>query len=254
MARLKAVSHEDELSLVEHLDELRTRIITCIGVLIVAMSVCFWQNERFLEIAKKPIPDDVPLTTFGVTEPFTTTLTISTYFAIVIALPFLLYQAYAYVLPAFSEAERRSITPLMFLAPILFIAGAVFAYFVVMPPAVEFLLSFNDDEFNPQLRARDYFSFFATMLIALGLIFEIPIAILAVTRLGIVTPDQLAANRRYAFLAIAVLAALLPSIDPVTLMLEIIPIVLLYEMSILLARAIGTPKASSASEPSAEEP
>src|SRR5688500_5360021 len=98
MARLKAVSHEDELSLVEHLDELRTRIITCIGVLVVAMSVCFWQNERFLEIAKKPIPDGVPLTTFGVTEPFTTTLTISTYFAIVIALPFLLYQAYAYVL------------------------------------------------------------------------------------------------------------------------------------------------------------
>ena len=254
MARLKSVSHEDELSLVEHLDELRSRIIACIGVLVVAMSVCFWQNERFLEIAKKPIPDDVPLTTFGVTEPFTTTLTISTYFAIVIALPFLLYQAYAYVLPAFSDAERKSITPLMLLAPLLFIAGAVFAYFVVMPPAIDFLLSFNDDEFTPQLRAREYFSFFATMLIALGLIFEIPIAILAVTRLGIVTPDQLAANRRYAVLVIAIVAALLPSIDPVTLMLEIVPIVLLYELSILLARAIGTPAESSDSELSAQEP
>ena len=254
MARLKSVSHEDELSLVEHLDELRTRIIVCISVLVVAVSFCFWQNEHLLEIAKQPIPDDVKLFTFGVTEPFTTTLTVSTYFGIVLALPIILYQAYAYVLPAFSDAERKSITPLMLLAPLLFIAGAVFAYFVVMPPAVDFLLSFNDEEFNAQLRARDYFSFFSTMLIALGLIFEIPIAILAVTRLGIVTPDQLAKNRRYAVLVIAIVAALLPSIDPVTLMLEIVPIVILYELSILLARAIGTPKESSYSEPSAQEP
>ena len=254
MARLKSVSHEDELSLVEHLDELRTRIIVCVSVLVVAVSLCFWQNEHLLEIAKQPIPDGVRLFTFGVTEPFTTTLTVSTYFGIVLALPIILYQAYAYVLPAFSDAERKSITPLMLLAPLLFIAGVVFAYFVVMPPAVEFLLEFNDEEFNAQLRARDYFSFFSTMLIALGLIFEIPIAILAVTRLGIVTPDQLAKNRRYAILVIAIVAALLPSIDPVTLMLEIVPIVILYELSILLARAIGTPKEGAYSEPSAQEP
>ena len=254
MARLKSVSHEDELSLVEHLDELRTRIIASISALVVAVSLCFWQNEHLLEIAKQPIPEDVKLFTFGVTEPFTTTLTVSTYFGIILALPVILYQAYAYVLPAFSDAERKSVTPLVLLAPLLFIAGAVFAYFVVMPPAVDFLLSFNDEEFNAQLRARDYFSFFSTMLIALGLIFEIPIAILAVTRLGIVTPDQLAQNRRYAILVIAIVAALLPSIDPVTLMLEIVPIVILYELSILLARAIGTPKESSHPEPSAQEP
>ena len=255
MARLKSVSHEDELSLVEHLDELRTRIIVCIGVLVVSMSVCFWQNERLLEIAKGPLPDgQKDLITLGVTEQFTTTLTVSAYFAIVLALPFILYQAYAYVLPAFSDAERRSVTPLMFLAPLLFVGGAVFAYFVVMPPAIDFLLNFNDEQFISQLRAREYYSFFSTMLIALGLIFEIPIAILAVTRLGIVTPDQLASNRRYAILVIAILAALLPSIDPVTLMLEIVPIVLLYELSILLARAIGTPAEGSDPEPAAEEP
>jgi sec-independent protein translocase protein TatC len=254
MARLKSVSHEDELSLVDHLDELRTRIIVSVIAFVAASGLCFWQKERTFEIAKAPIPDGVPLTTFGVTEPFTTTLTISTYFGLVLALPVILYQAYAYVLPAFSEAERKSITPLMLLAPLLFIGGAVFAYFVVMPPAVDFLLDFNNEEFNPQLRARDYFTFFATMLIALGIIFEIPIAVLAVTRLGIVTPDQLAQNRRYAILVIAIVAALLPSIDPVTLMLEIIPILVLYELSILLARAIGTPKESSYSEPSAQEP
>ena len=254
MARLKSVSHEDELSLVEHLDELRTRIIVCVAVLVVSMSLCFWQNEHLLEIAKGPLPDGQELITLGVTEQFTTTLTVSAYFAIVLALPIILYQAYAYVLPAFSEAERRSVTPLLFLAPLLFIGGAVFAYFVVMPPAIDFLLDFNDEQFVSQLRAREYYSFFATMLIALGLIFEIPLAILAVTRLGIVTPDQLAKNRRYAVLVIAILAALLPSIDPVTLILEIVPIVILYELSILLARALGTPGESSYSEPSAQEP
>jgi sec-independent protein translocase protein TatC len=255
MARLKSVSHEDELSLVDHLDELRSRIIVSVGVLVAAMSFCFWQNDRLLEVASGPLPKSQDsLITLGVTEAFTTTLTVSAYFAILLSLPFLLYQAYAYVLPAFSEAERRSVTPLMLLAPLLFIAGAVFAYFVVLPPAIDFLLDFNDEQFVSQLRAREYYSFFATMLIALGLIFEIPIAILAVTRLGIVTPDQLAANRRYAILVIAIVAALLPSIDPVTLMLEIVPIVLLYEMSILLARAIGTPAEDSDDELPAEEP
>ena len=255
MARLKSVSHEDELSLVEHLDELRTRIIVCVSVLVVAMSFCFWQNDLLLEVASGPLPKgQESLITLGVTEAFTTTLTISAYFAIVLSLPIILYQAYAYVLPAFSEAERRSVTPLMLLAPLLFIGGALFAYFVVLPPAIDFLLDFNDEQFVSQLRAREYYSFFATMLIALGLIFEIPIAILAVTRLGIVTPDQLAENRRYAILVIAIVAALLPSIDPVTLMLEIIPIVLLYELSILLARAMGTPKSSTDSELSTQEP
>jgi sec-independent protein translocase protein TatC len=217
------------------------------------MSLCFWQNDRLLDIAKGPLPSGhKQLLTLGVTEQFTTTVTVSAYFAIVLALPIILYQAYAYVLPAFSDAERRSVAPLMFLAPILFITGVVFAYFVVMPPAIDFLLNFNTDQFNTQVRAREYYSFFSTMLVAMGLIFEVPLAILAVTRLGIVTPDQLAKNRRYALVVIAVVAALLPSIDPVTMMLEMLPLIVLYELSILLARAMGTPK--SYSEPSAQEP
>jgi sec-independent protein translocase protein TatC len=257
MARLKPVSHEDRLTLVEHLDELRTRIIVCVAVLVVAMSLCVWQNERLLDIADDPVPAEIirsgGLVTLGPAEAFTTTLTISAYFAILLALPIILYQLYAYVLPAFSDAERRVLTPLLMLAPALFIAGVVFAYFVVMPPAIDFLVNFNDDTFNNQLRAREYYSFFATMLIAMGLIFEVPLAILAVTRLGIVTPDQLAANRRYAILVIAIVAALLPSIDPVTLILEMIPIIILFELSILLARAFGRPSTGRVSEPSAQE-
>ncbi|HET8593551.1 MAG TPA: twin-arginine translocase subunit TatC [Solirubrobacterales bacterium] len=257
MARLKPVSHEDRLTLVEHLDELRTRIIVCVAVLVVAMSLCVWQNERLLDIADDPVPREIirsgGLITLGPAEAFTTTLTVSAYFAILLALPIILYQLYAYILPAFSDAERRVLTPLLLLAPLLFIGGVVFAYFVLMPPAIDFLVNFNDDTFNNQLRAREYYTFFATMLIAMGLLFELPLAILAITRLGIVTPDQLAANRRYAIMVIAVLAALLPTIDPVTLLLEMVPIILLFELSILLARAFGRPGTGGITEPSAQE-
>jgi sec-independent protein translocase protein TatC len=256
MARFKAVSHEDRLTLVEHLDELRTRIIVCVAVLVVAMSLCVWQNDHLLDIANDPVPDDIlerGLITLAPAEAFTTTLTVSAYFAILLSLPIILYQLYAYVLPAFSNAERRVVLPLLLLAPLLFVGGVLFAYFVVMPPAIDFLADVNSDQFNNQLRARDYYTFFATLLIAMGLIFELPLAILAVTRLGIVTPEQLAANRRYAILVIAIVAALLPSIDPVTLILEMIPIIILFELSILLARAFGRPGTSRLSEPSAQE-
>ena len=256
MARLKPVSHEDRLTLVEHLDELRNRIIVCIAVLVVAMSLCVWQNERLLDVANDPVPPDIlaeGLITLGPAEAFTTTLTVSAYFALLLSLPIILYQLYAYVLPAFSHAERRVVTPLLVLAPALFVGGVAFTYFVVMPPALEFLTEFNADQFNNQLRAREYYTFFVTMLIAMGLIFELPLAVLAVTRLGIVTPDQLARNRRYAILVIAIVAALLPTIDPVTLILEMIPIIILFELSILLARAFGRPAAGGVSEPSAQE-
>ncbi len=253
--RVKAVSHDDRLTLVEHLDELRNRLIVCIAVFGVALALCFWQNHLLLEIAAGPLPDDQDqLTTFGVTEPFTTTLTVSVYGALVLSLPFLLYQLYAYVLPAFSQAERRVVLPILLLFPVLFLAGIAFAYFVVMPAAVNFLLSFNDDQFNIQLRARDYYSFFSMTEIACGLIFQMPLAIIAVTKLGIVRVEQLSENRRYAYLAIAILAAALPGVDPVTMLIEMVPLLVLYELSILLARAFGRPgTAGGAAEPSTQE-
>lgn len=243
LARARTIKHEEQLTLVEHLDELRTRIIICIGAIVVSGSVCFWQNQKILEIANDPIPNDViqsqgPIT-LGPAEAFTTTLTLAGYFAIVVALPVILYQAYAYVLPAFSDAERRKITPLVLMAPLLFIAGALFTYFLILPPAMEFLTNFNEDQFNNQLRAKDYYSFFAMMLIVMGLAFEMPLFILALVRLGITTPEKLRKNRRYAILAIAVIAALLPTLDPVTLLLEMIPIILLFEGSIVLASAFS---------------
>jgi sec-independent protein translocase protein TatC len=253
--RVKAVTHEDRLTLVEHLDELRARLIVCIVVLGVALALCFWQNHLLLEIAQGPLPSNHDrLITFGVTEPFTTTLTVSAYGAIVLALPVVLWQLYAYVLPAFSEAEKRVILPILLLFPLLFLAGIAFAYFAVMPAAVHFLLNFNDDQFNVQLRARDYYSFFSMTEIACGLVFQMPLAIIAVTRLGIVSVEQLTHNRRYAYLVIAIVAAALPGVDPVSMLIEMVPLLVLYELSIVLARVLGRPRRSSAmGEPSPQE-
>jgi sec-independent protein translocase protein TatC len=252
--RVKAVSHEDQLSLVEHLDELRSRIIVCIVVFGVALALCFWQNHILLEMASGPLPSDhKKLITFGISEPFTTSITVAAYGAIIISLPFILYQAYAYLLPAFSDSERRVVLPIMLMAPILFLAGLAFGYFAVLPAAVKFLLGFNDSQFNVQVRARDYYSFFSTTMLACGLVFQLPLAILAVTRLGIVKIEQLTSNRRYAYLIIAIIAAALPGVDPVSMIIEMVPLLVLFELSILLAKAFRPKEVGGAAEPSTQE-
>jgi sec-independent protein translocase protein TatC len=239
MARLRPVDFEDRLTLVEHLDELRTRIIISILAFTVAFALCFWQNDRLLDIANAPLPGNRVPITFGVAEPFTTTVTIAAYAALVISLPVILYQAYAFVLPALTTRERRVVVPFLVGVPILFIAGVVFGYFVVLPAATKFLLNFNQNQFNIQVRARDYYSFFTLTLGVMGLIFQLPIGILAITRLGIVTPEQLSANRRYAYVILLIVAMLLPGTDPVTMLIEAAPLIVLYELSVLLARAVG---------------
>ncbi len=242
MPRVRPIDHEDRLTLVDHLGELRTRIFIAISAFFAAFALCSWQNHLILEIVNDPLPSNLPEPiTFGVTEPFTTTLTNSAYFAVLLALPVIIYQLYAFILPAFSPMERRVATPLILMAPVLFVLGVLFCYFVVLPPATDFLLSFNSDEFNTQVRARDYYSFVMLTMAAMGLGFQVPIAILAAVRLGITTPQKLRKNRRYAILAIAVLAAFLPTIDPITLLLEMLPMILLYEGSIVLA-SIFAPK------------
>src|SRR3954469_5280518 len=241
MSRLRPAPFEDRLTLVQHLDELRTRIVVSISAFAVAFALCFWQNNRLLDVANAALPSGKVPITLGVTEPFTTTVTVSAYAAIVISLPVILYQAYAYMLPALADRERRVIVPFLVTVPVLFCAGAVFGYFVVLPAATKFLLNFNKSQFNIQIRAKDYYSFFTMTLGMMGLIFQLPIGILAVTRLGIVTPKQLAHNRRHASRAIAVVAMALPGTDPISMLLEMAPLIVLFEASLVLARVAGTP-------------
>jgi sec-independent protein translocase protein TatC len=246
------------MTLVEHLDELRNRIIVSAVVLVVACGLCFWQNHLLLEIANQPLPHDLngkPLKpiTFGVAEPFMSTLKVSIYAGILIALPVLLYQLYAFLLPALKPMEKRVILPFLILVPALFIAGVVFSYFVVAPAAAKFLLNFNQTEFNIQVRASDYYGFLLTTLLAMGLVFQIPMGVVAVTRLGIVTPQQISKNRRYAYLILVVVAMLLPGTDPVTMLIEAAPLVLLFEFSLILAR-LTAPSKERASPAEPEPP
>ena len=301
---LRPIAHEDRLSLVEHLDELRTRLIICVAVFVAAVGLCFWQNDVVLEIMDRPLQrsafkDDggtadpfeqtaafqqaqkqlylslelatrelardgelsagareafdsvagaaeaaaaaAPAATarrpvtLGVGEPFTVTVRVAAYAGLLLALPILLYQAYAFILPAFSPREREVALPLMLLVPVLFVAGVVFAYYFVLPAAIDFLQNFNDENYDILIQARDYYKFSITVPMVMGILFQIPIGILAVTRLGIITPRQLRKNRRYAILVIAVAAMLLPGQDPFTMLLMMAPLIVLFEGSILMA-------------------
>ncbi len=187
---------------------------------------------------------------FGVGESFTTTITVALYFALIISLPFILYELYGFILPALTPHERRAAVPLLIAVPFLFAAGVLFGYFVVLPSAVRFLVNFNAGEFNVIVQASQFYKFAATTLLAMGLVFQVPIVILGATRLGLVTPRQLRKSRRYALLACAVIAAFLPG-DAVTLLLETVPLYLLYEASILLATFVTPADGAADAEGSA---
>ena len=171
--------------------------------------------------------------TLGIGEPFSQTVIVSAYFALLLALPVILWQLYAFITPAFTPRERRVATPLLTLAPLLFALGLAFGYFVVLPGAVSFLLHFNASSFETLVQARSYYQFILFTMLATGLFFEIPIAVLGLNRAGILSTRQLRKHRRYAIVAIAALALLLPGSDPVTTLLELIPMLALYELSIL---------------------
>jgi sec-independent protein translocase protein TatC len=253
MRRVRPINYDDRLSIVDHLDELRSRLIICAVAFAVAWAFTAWQNDLVLEIVNGPLPDNVPEPiTLGPAEAFYTTLTNAAYAAFLIALPVILYQFYAFILPAFSPTERKVATPLLLLVPVLFIGGVVFCYFVVLTPALEFLLNFNADEFNTQVRARDYYSFVTLLMLAMGIGFQIPVGVLAACKLGVTNAEKLRRSRRYAIVAIVVLASLLPTLDPLTLILESIPLYLLYELSILMAAAWGRPVGDVGEEPAPE--
>jgi sec-independent protein translocase protein TatC len=315
----KPVSHEDRLSLTEHLDELRSRLVICVLGLVVAFGVTFWQADNILSWVNKPLEQTQNLegtersndpleqnarfqtrsgeafrrqvdffaaqraffaaqaaaaenarersaatvlarragaaeratraaaaaepknkerqpVTLGVAEPFTTTVSVAFYAAILLALPLLLFQAYAFILPAFAPGERRIALPLMLAVPFLFAAGVAFGYWVVLPRAIGFLQNFNDDDFDILIQAKEYYRFAVVFIGGIGLLFQIPIVVLAITRLGILTPRQLQQNWGYVLLGLSILAAIAtPTPDPLTMLLAMGPLFLLFELSILLS-------------------
>ncbi len=180
-------------------------------------------------------PPTLPIT-IGVGEPFTTTITICAYFALLFALPVLLYEGYAFVLPALNPNERRLVTPLMVVAPVLFLAGVVFTYVLVLPAAVHFLQGYNSTSFNNLVQAKSYYTFEIFTMLGIGLAFQLPLGLLALQQMGAINSRTLTRHWRYAVVIIAVIAAAMPGADPVTTALEMLPLVVLYLASIVMLK------------------
>ena len=231
----RRLSHGEEATLVEHLDELRSRLFIALGALAVAFVVCFAFHERIVRWLTEPLPDDRKLVTFGVTEPFTTSVKVSLIAAFALALPVLLYQAWSFLAPAMEEHTQRVVSLFVLAGTLLFVAGVAFGYFIVLDQALEFLTSYDEDLYDIQIRASYYYSFVAYTLLAIGLVFNLPIFILALVRLGVLTSGTLRRNRRIGIAIVIVGAALLPTVDPVSLVFETIPLLILYEGSIWAA-------------------
>jgi sec-independent protein translocase protein TatC len=231
----RRLSHGEEATLVEHLDELRSRLFIALGALAVAFVVCFAFHERIVRWLTEPLPDDRKLVTFGVTEPFTTSVKVSLIAAFALALPVLLYQAWSFLAPAMEEHTQRVVSLFVLAGTLLFVAGVAFGYFVVLDQALEFLTNYDSDLYDIQIRASYYYSFVSLALLAMGLMFELPVFVLALVRLGILTAARLKRNRRIGYFLMLVIAVLLPTVDPVSLALETLPLVILFELSIQLA-------------------
>ncbi|OFW71752.1 MAG: twin arginine-targeting protein translocase TatC [Actinobacteria bacterium RBG_16_68_12] len=227
--------HGEEATLVEHLDELRTRLIVVLLALVPAFLLAFAFHEQIMEWLTGPLPDDRKLVTLGVTEPFTTSVKVSLIAGLALALPVVLWQIWAFLAPAVQPHFQRIVLVFVVIATALFAAGVVFMYYVVLPRALDFLTSYDADLYDIQIRASYYYSFAALTLVAGGIAFLMPIFVLALVRLRVLTSDRLRSNRRIAFVVLLVFAILLPTVDPVSLAFEVIPLLLLFELSIWMS-------------------
>ncbi len=237
MKRLpRRLGYGEEASLVEHLDELRTRIIVSLSVLVVTFAVAFAFHRHLIQFLNRALPADRkhPIT-FGVAEPFLTSMKISLMAAIAVSLPVLLWQLWSFLAPAFANNLQQRVAAFVAFATGLLAGGIAFGYFVVLPSAVRFLTHYDDKIYNVQIRARDYYSFALLVLMGVGVMFELPIFVLALVRLGILSTRTLRKNRRMGYFIVAVLAVALPGVDPVTTVLEMIPLMALFEGSIWLS-------------------
>jgi sec-independent protein translocase protein TatC len=231
----RRLSHGEEATLVEHLDELRSRLIISLLFVVPAFLLAFAFHEDIMEWLTGPLPDDKRLVTLGVTEPFTTSVKVSLIAAIALALPVLLWQTWAFLAPAVEPHFQRIVVVFVAMATALFACGVLFMYYIVLPRALDFLTSYDENLYDIQIRASYYYSFAAWTLLAGGLAFLMPVFVLGLVRLRVLTSSRLRRNRRMAFVLLLVFAILLPTVDPVSLAFEVVPLVLLFELSIWLS-------------------
>jgi sec-independent protein translocase protein TatC len=232
----RRLRHGEEATLVEHLGELRTRLIISLVALAAGFAVAYAFHGHILTWLNRPLPDRLQKpVTFSPIEPFTTSIWVSLWAGFLLALPIVFWQLWAFLAPAVEEHRQRSMSLLVAFATVLGVGGVAFGYFVILPPAIHFLTNYDSAYFTIQIRARDYYRFVSFVLLGVALAFEVPVFVLALVRLRILTAAQLRHTWRVGVFLMVVIGVLLPGVDPVSTILSVIPLVVLYVLAIGLA-------------------
>jgi sec-independent protein translocase protein TatC len=237
MKRLpRRLSHGEEATLVEHLGELRGRIVISLIAITVGFIAAYAVHAHLVHWLENALPaKHRKLTTLSPAEPFLTSMWISLYAGFLLAVPVVLYQVWSFFAPALDASTQRVVVGLTAFATFLGAGGLVFGYFVALPAAVGFLTNYDSGIYNVQIQARPYLSFAAVVLFAVTIVFEVPIVILGLVQIGILSSAKLRRNRRIGYVVMAAIAVALPGVDPVTTTMEMIPLMLLFEGSIWLS-------------------
>jgi sec-independent protein translocase protein TatC len=237
MARLpRRLQHGDEVTLVEHLDELRNRLLIALASVAAFFGVTYWQRQTIIDWLKEPLPAGTELVTLSPGEAFNTSFSVALYAAVALSIPVLVWQTWAFLAPAFQESSQKVVVRLVVVATVLLAAGMAFAYWVVLPNGLGFLIGFDSEVYSSEfVRARDYFGFATAVILGVGIIFELPIFILGLVRLGILSTRKMRRNRRIGYGLCIITGVLLPGVDWLSMALQIGPVIVLYEASIWVA-------------------
>ena len=239
MARLpRRLDHGEEATLGEHLEELRQRLFVILGSIAIATIVAFVFHTRLLDWLNRPLPHGHRrLLATGVAEPFTVSIAVSLYAAIVISSPVILWQLWSFFAPAFDPGSERKVLVLVAFAVLLGGAGLAFGYWVLLPRAIHFLTNYDDTHFLHLIKASTYYAFVVTVLLGIVIVFQLPLVVLGLVALGVLSSRTLRRHRRIGYFVTAVIALALPGPDPVTTFLELLPMWALFEASIWVAVA-----------------
>ena len=232
--------HEGRMTLAEHLIELRRRMLISFGAITILFLIAFNFSAQILHFVEQPVLRYTRLQFDTLTDPFFTHLKASFYAALFVGFPIVLSQIWLFIKPGLYRRERRLMWPFLMASFPLFVGGGLFLYYAAYPLAIDFLINF-DPTLTPSLRIGDYLSFTIQLLIVFGLVFEMPLIALFLTRLGVITPELLSSGRRYAVVIIALAAAILTPPDVFSMTLLGIPMLILYEISIIVCR-LARPK------------
>jgi len=227
-----------EMPFLDHLEELRWRMIKIIGSVFVFTVISFFISDFFLEFLLYPsqqITSDLGLQVLKVQTIFIIKLEIALIIGILISIPVIFYQLWAFVAPGLLERERKWVWPTIFIIILSFLVGASFAYFIIIPYALDFFLSLAPETVRNNIAVDFYFGFILRIIIVFGVVFELPVVSLFLTKIGLLTPEFLRKYRRYAIITIFVMAALLTPPDPTTQVMLGIPLVILYEFTIWIS-------------------